>query len=98
MDSEPGACTDLEHETDLEACSGELEETSVDTNAEGEGTWSQNVKVDDGDCNSASSSSSSLPSSFAPVPSLLPLFCVEEEEIHTGCSKSFTGFKLFTRR
>lgn len=98
MDSEPGAGTDLEHDTDPEACSGELEETSVDTNAEGEGTCLQNVNVDDGDCNSASSSSSSLPSSFAPGPSLLPLFCVEEEEIHSGCSKSFTGFKLFTRR
>lgn len=98
MDSEPGAGTDLEHDTDPEACRGELEETSVDTNAEGEGTCLQNVNVDDGDCNSASSSSSSLPSSFAPGPALLPLFCVEEEEIHSGCSKSFTGFKLFTRR
>lgn len=98
MDLEPGAGTDLEHDTDPEACSGELEETSVDTNAEGEGTCLQNVNVDDGDCNSASSSSSSLPSSFAPGPALLPLFCVEEEEIHSGCSKSFTGFKLFTRR
>ncbi|KAK1876662.1 Portal protein [Dissostichus eleginoides] len=69
--------------------------------AEGEG--SINLKGGDGEFSSASSSSnSSLPSSSSTLPSFFtspPPICVEEEqEMLTGCSKSFTGLKIFTRR
>ncbi|KAK5875350.1 hypothetical protein CesoFtcFv8_027835 [Champsocephalus esox] len=70
--------------------------------AEGEG--SINLKGGDGEFSSASSSSnSSLPSSSSStLPSFFtspPPICVEEEqEMLTGCSKSFTGLKIFTRR
>ncbi|KAK5847960.1 hypothetical protein PBY51_017048 [Eleginops maclovinus] len=68
--------------------------------AEGDGSI---IKGGDGEFSSASSSSiSSLPSSSSTLPSFFmssPPICVEaEQEILTGCSKSFTGLKIFTRR
>lgn len=62
-----------------------------------------NTKAGDGGLSSASSSSeSSLPSTCS---TLLPVFSSnppinieEEKEMLSGCSKSFTGLKLFTRR
>lgn len=90
MDPDPGAHTDLGHGTELEACGGETEK--------GEG----NIKGGDGEFSSASSSSvSSVPSSSALPPlfsSAPPLGVEEEKEMLSGCSKSFTGLKLFTRR
>lgn len=96
MDPDGGADTDLGHGTVVEACAGAPEEKRLDTETEG----LLNVKASDGEFSSASSSShSSLPSSSSTLPpsSLPPPVCVEEEK-ETGCSKSFTGLKLFGRR
>ncbi len=102
MDPDLGADTDLGHETGLEACGGATEEQRGDTERQGEEEGLLNIKGGDGEFSSASSSSnSSLPpsSTVPPVFSLSSPVCVEEEkEMLSGCSKSFTGLKLFTRR
>lgn len=94
MDLDPGADPDLGHEAEMEACRGAPKETE----REEEGL----LTVNDGDGNfsSASSSNSSLRSSSTlPPSSSSPPACVEEEkETLSGCSKSFTGLKLFTRK
>lgn len=101
MDPDPGADIDLRDGAGLEACGG-APEGSWDE-AEREGEWLLNVKGGDGAFSSASTSSdSSLPSSSStrpPVFSSVPPICAEDEkEMLSGCSKSFTGLKLFTRR
>lgn len=98
MDPDPGADTDLGHEDSLEAGSEAPEEREGETETEGEGL--PNVK-EDGEFSSASSSSNSpLPSSSTLLPPVFssPPPVEEEKEMLTGCSKSFTGLKLFTRR
>lgn len=100
MDPDPGADTDLGHGAGLEACSGAPEEKRGETETEEEGLL--NVKGGDGEFSSASSSSnSSLPSSSTVhlvFSSPSPIYLEEEREMLSGCSKSFTGLKLFTRR
>nr|XP_020441708.1 diacylglycerol kinase zeta-like isoform X2 [Monopterus albus] len=90
MDLNTGADTDLGHGAGLEACGGSGEEVLL------------NVEGGKGEFSSASSSSdSSLPSSsnLSPASSLSPPVGVEEEKkTVSGCSRSFTGLKLFTRR
>ncbi|CAN9498370.1 unnamed protein product [Ophioblennius macclurei] len=44
------------------------------------------------------SSASSSSNSSLPPPSTFPAVCVEEEERLTGCSRTFTGLKLFRRK
>lgn len=69
-----------------------------------EGECLLNSKAGDGELSSASSSSeSSLPSTLSAL--LPPVFSSnppintdEEKEMLSGCSKSFTGLKLFSRR
>ncbi|XP_078099843.1 diacylglycerol kinase zeta-like isoform X3 [Sander vitreus] len=101
MDSDLGADTHLGRGVGLEACGGALEQKREEPEREEEG--SLNVKGGDGEFSSASSSSnSSLPSSSSTLPpcfsSSHPICVEEEKEMLTGCSKSFTGLKLFTRR
>ncbi|KAK9523727.1 hypothetical protein VZT92_017629 [Zoarces viviparus] len=100
MDCDPGADTDLGHGAGLEACGGAPERPWEETEGEREGAASLKVKGGNGEFSSASSNSS-LPSS-SNLPTLFsspPPICVEDEsEMLTGCSKSFTGLKLFTRR
>ncbi|XP_022615731.1 diacylglycerol kinase zeta-like isoform X2 [Seriola dumerili] len=86
MDLDLGTESDTGRGAGLEPCDGGL----------------LDVKGDDGELSSESSSSNaSLPSSstLPSTSSSPPPVCVEEEkEVLTGCSKSFTGLKLFTRR
>ncbi|XP_073318460.1 diacylglycerol kinase zeta-like isoform X4 [Pagrus major] len=109
MDPDQGADTDLGHGAGLEACGGVPEEQRGETGRgeedeeeEEEEEGLLNVKADYEEFSSASSSSnSSLPSSstLPPVFSAAPPICVEEDkEMLSGCSKSFTGLKLFNRR
>ncbi|GAA6216183.1 diacylglycerol kinase zeta-like isoform X6 [Lates japonicus] len=102
MDLDLGVDADLGHGAELETCGGTTEEKSLETERHGEGDGLLNLKGDDGEFSSASSSSNySLPSSstLPPSSSSPPPICVEEEkEMLTGCSKSFTGLKLFSRR
>ncbi|CAK6976514.1 diacylglycerol kinase zeta-like isoform X3 [Scomber scombrus] len=94
MDLDPGAHPDLGHEAEMEACRVAPKET------EREGEELLTVNDGDGDFSSATSSNSSLRSSSTlPPSSSAPPACIEEEnETLSGCSKSFTGLKLFTRR
>ena len=110
MDPDQGTDTDLEHGAGLEACGGAPEEQRGETGRgeeedeeeEEEEEGLLNVKADYEEFSSASSSSnSSLPSSSAlpPVFYTAPPICVEDDkETLSGCSKSFTGLKLFNRR
>ncbi|XP_042368812.1 diacylglycerol kinase zeta isoform X2 [Plectropomus leopardus] len=95
MDSDLGSDADVGREAGLEACGGAPEKDMQETERE----ELLNVKEGDGEFSSASSSSnSSLPSSST-FPTYFPQICVDEEkEVLTGCSKSFTGLKLFGRR
>lgn len=90
MDPDPVADTEPEHGAGLEACGGAgPEETRGVREREG----LLNTKGGDRKFSSASSSSNS--SSTLPSPPV----CVEEEkDLLSGCSKSFTGLKLFGRR
>ncbi|XP_074483063.1 diacylglycerol kinase zeta isoform X12 [Sebastes fasciatus] len=83
MDSEPGADTEQK-----------MEETEI------EGEILLNVTGDREFSSASSSSNSSLPSSNVPTFfSSHPPTCVEEEkDTLTGCSKSLSGLKLFSRR
>lgn len=95
MDPEGDADTDHGRGTVEEARSSAPEESRLEAETEG----LLNVKASDGEFSSASSSShSSLPSTLPPSTSSMspPVFVEEEKE--TGCSKSFTGLKLFGRR
>lgn len=110
MDPDQGTDTDLEHGAGLEAFGGAPEEQRGETGRgeeeeeedEEEEEGLLNVEADYEEFSSASSSSnSSLPSSSArpPVSSTAHPICVEEDkETLSGCSKSFTGLKLFNRR
>lgn len=91
---------DLRDGPGLTNCCGALAEDEV----EGDRECLLNPKAGDGELSSASSSSeSSLPStSSALLPPVFssnpPINTGEEKEMLSGCSKSFTGLKLFTRR
>ena len=109
MDPDQGTDAEPEHGAGLEACGGAPEQQQGETGRGGEDNGDEeeeegllNVKADYEEFSSASSSSnSSLPSSstFPPAFSAAPPICVEEDkETLSGCSRSFTGLKLFNRR
>ncbi|XP_054480128.1 diacylglycerol kinase zeta-like isoform X1 [Anoplopoma fimbria] len=88
MDRGPGA----DAEPGLDTCNGSPEQPREEAGREGEGEGGN------GEFSSASSTSSNLLPTFF---SSTPPDCVEDEdenEMLTGCSKSFTGLKLFSRR
>ncbi|XP_053273541.1 diacylglycerol kinase zeta isoform X6 [Pleuronectes platessa] len=102
MDLELGADADLGQGAAPATCADTTEQEELETEREGEEGFA-NVKGVDGEFSSESSSSNaSLRSSStlpAPSSSWPPPPCVEEEkEMMSGCSKSFTGLKIFTRR
>ncbi|XP_041637878.1 diacylglycerol kinase zeta-like isoform X2 [Cheilinus undulatus] len=98
MDPDLGLNPDLMgHGAGPAACAG------VETTEEIQREEEHSLQGHDGDFSSASSSSnSSLPSSASSVyPVFLsppPIRVEEEKEGLTGCSKSFTALKIFTRR
>lgn len=100
MDSDLEACMDLTDGPGLTNCCRAPAGDEVEEDRE----YLLTPKADDGKLSSASSSSdSSLPSNSSallpPAFSLNPPSTTEEEkEMLSGCSKSFTGLKLFTRR
>ncbi|CAB1450375.1 unnamed protein product [Pleuronectes platessa] len=102
MDLELGADADLGQGAAPATCADTTEQEELETEREGEEGFA-NVKGVDGEFSSESSSSNASlrSSSTLPVPSSSwpPPPCVEEEkEMMSGCSKSFTGLKIFTRR
>lgn len=100
MDSDRGACVDLTDGPGLMNCCG----APAGDEVEEDGERLLNPKAGDGELSSASSSSeSSLPSASSALLSPVfssnpPINADEEKEMLSGCSKSFTGLKLFTRR
>lgn len=95
MDPDLGADADVGHGAGLEACGGTPKVQTGETETEEEELL--NVKGDDGEFSSASSSSNSSLSSST-LQSGPAVRVEEEKETLSGCSKSFTGLKLFTRR
>lgn len=80
---DPDLGADLSDGAEVEACGGAP----------------QREKSGDGAFSSASTSSdSSLPSSSSNLPPVFPVCVEEDKDLLSGCSKSFTGLKLFTRR
>ncbi|XP_068612549.1 diacylglycerol kinase zeta-like [Brachionichthys hirsutus] len=102
MDPDPVADTDPGRGMRLEVCGGgAAPERNGVTDGEGEGFV--NAKGGEGEFSSVSSSSSSSlpPSSSALPPGAFspPPVCEEEEkETLSGCSRSLSGLKLFSRR
>ncbi|XP_069376579.1 diacylglycerol kinase zeta isoform X15 [Paralichthys olivaceus] len=101
MDLEPGAHADLGQGAAPLTCADTTEQKELETERDG-GEGFVNMKGVDGEFSSESSSSNTSlrssstlpPSSHSPPP-----LCVEEDkEMMSGCSKSFTGLKIFTRR
>lgn len=100
MDSNLGGCVDWTEGPGLANCCA----APAGDGVEDDGERLLNPKAGDGELSSASSSSESSMLStspalpfpvFSPNP---PMNTDEEKEMLSGCSKSFTGLKLFTRR
>lgn len=98
MELDQGAHMDLGHGAGLVTSAGATERTEL----EREGDGIVNEKGADGEFSSGSSSSNASLhscSTLAPISPSSPTVCAEEDkEMLTGCSKSFTGLKIFTRR
>ncbi|AWO95862.1 putative diacylglycerol kinase zeta-like [Scophthalmus maximus] len=97
MELDQGAHMDLGHGAGLVTSAGATERTEL----EREGDGIVNEKGADGEFSSGSSSSNASLhscSTLAPISPSSPTVCAEEDkEMLTGCSKSFTGLKIFTR-